>query len=123
MRQWVNRIDQIIRKRLDRKGIIFTASYARRDFLLRNSDYADIMMTHSTGTVIDMVDRFKRAEAPQLFLSPSITSGWDFAENSGVRYLIIGKLPYPDTSDPVMVARQESDKEWGSFLAMESLVQ
>lgn len=120
---WVARIDQIISRRLDRKGIIFTVSYRRRDQLLRTSEYSRLMMSHSTKDVVDVVRRFKEAAAPRILVSPAVTSGWDFPADSGVRYLIIGKVPYPDTSDPVSVARHEEDKEWSSFQAMDTLVQ
>jgi Rad3-related DNA helicase len=39
------------------------------------------------------------------------------------QYGIIGKLPYPDSQNLVTKARNEDDKEWTSYLAMETLVQ
>lgn len=119
---WMARIDQIIARRLDRKGIIFTVSYKRRDLLFQVSKYADLMFSHGQKDVIEMVRRFKAADPPAILVSPTVTSGWDFPEDD-CRYIIVGKIPYPDTQDPVMVARQESDKEWSSFIAMQTLVQ
>jgi len=119
---WVARIDQIISRRLDRKGIIFTVSYKRRDLLLQMSRYRMLMFSHGTRDVVEMVNRFKAAKPPAVLVSPSVTSGWDFPEDD-CRYIVIGKIPYPDTQDPVMVARQESDKDWSSFVAMNTLVQ
>lgn len=121
---WLARIDQIISRRLDRKGIIFTVSYDRAYLLLRNSRYNDIMVSHSTADVIQVVNRFKDMPAPAILVSPSVTTGWDFPqETTGVRYIIVGKLPYPDTTDLVLKARHEDDKEWSSFLAMGTLIQ
>lgn len=117
---WLARIDQIIERRLDRKGIVFTVSYKRRDLLLQRSRFADIMVSHSTRDVTEMVRRFKAMDPPAVLVSPAVTSGWDFP---GLDYIVVGKIPYPDTQDPVIVARQESDKEWSSFMAMETLVQ
>ena len=119
--QWLSRIDQIISRRLDRKGIVFTVSYDRRNILTQRSRYADIMLSHSTSDVVAMVQRFKAMKPPAVFVSPSITSGWDFLEDE-CRYIIVGKIPYPDTKDLVTMARAESDKEWTSFMAMETLV-
>ena len=119
---WSARIDQIMQRRMDRKGIIFTVSYKRRDIVLQNSRYAGIMVSHGTSDVIEMVRRFKDATPPAVLVSPSVTSGYDFPGDS-CRYIIIGKLPYPDVKDPVMVARMAEDKEWSSFMAMETLVQ
>ncbi|MBU0964734.1 hypothetical protein KKC06_06870, partial [Patescibacteria group bacterium] len=42
---WCSRIDQIIQRRLDRKGIVFTVSYERAKLLLSRSRFKDIMFT------------------------------------------------------------------------------
>ena len=66
-----------------------------------------------------MVRRFREAPAPCVFVSPSITSGYDVPEAD---YIIAGKLAYPDTTDAVLKARQEEDDEWSSFLAMDTMI-
>ncbi|MDG6912580.1 MAG: DEAD/DEAH box helicase family protein [Nitrososphaerota archaeon] len=119
---WASRIDQIIRRRLDRKGIIFTVSYERARMLLQRSEHKDIMMTHATHDVVDVVRRFKQARAPMVLVSPTVTTGWDFPGDF-CRYIIIGKIPWPDSRDPVTKSRHEEDKDWTSFLAMDSLIQ
>jgi Rad3-related DNA helicase len=122
-KMWLTRIDQIISRRLDRKGIIFTVSYARRDFLIQNSDYKNIMISHSTGDVTAVVNKFKTMKAPAVLVSPSVTTGFDFPSETGCKYIIVGKIPYPDTVNPVMKARQEVDPDWSSFQAMGTLIQ
>ncbi len=121
--QWVARIDQYIQRRLDRKGIIFTVSYDRANLLIQRSRYSDIMITHTTGDVSRIVQRFRQMPPPAVLVSPAVTTGWDFDEDTGVRYIIVGKIPWPDTKDPVMRARNADDKEWSGFLAMGTLVQ
>jgi len=121
---WQSRVDQIIQRRLDRKGIIFTVSYERARYLMSRSRFKDIMLTHSTGDVSLVVDRFKKASPPKVLVSPTVTTGWDFpAETTGVRYLVAGKIPYPDTRDLVLQARHEDDKDWSAHLAMDTLIQ
>ena len=121
---WVSRIDQIIRRRQDRKGIIFTVSYERARMLLARSEFKDIMVTHGTGDVVDVVEMFKKMPAPAVLLSPSVTTGYDFPANLyNIKYIIVGKIPYPDTTDPVTQSRQKEDKSWSSYVAMETLVQ
>jgi Rad3-related DNA helicase len=121
---WQARIDQIIQRRLDRKGIIFTVSYDRARLLMSRSRYKDIMLTHSTGDVSLVVNRFKAMKAPAVLVSPTVTTGWDFpAETTGVRYLIAGKIPYPDSQNIVLQARHKDDKDWSSYLAMETMIQ
>ncbi len=120
---WVSRIDQIIDRRLDRKGIVFTVSYDRAYLLLQRSRHTNIMISHTTEDVVRVVDRFKRAPAPSVLVSPAVTTGWDFDEETGVRYIIIGKVPWPDIQDPVMQSRLQDDEEWPGFLAMGTLIQ
>lgn len=120
---WQSRIDQIIQRRLDRKGIIFTVSYDRARLLLSRSRFKDIMLTHSTGDVTLVVDRFKKAAPPMVLVSPTVTTGWDFPGDGKPQYIIVGKVPYPDTKDLVLQARHEDDKDWSSYLAMETLIQ
>lgn len=119
---WANRIDEIVSQRLDRKGIIFTVSYTRAKLILSRSRYRHLMMTHSTDNVISQVEAFKESAAPSIFLSPAITSGWDFPDDE-CRYIILGKVPYPDTQSVVMQARMKTDKAWPGYIAMETLQQ
>ena len=78
VKAWVTRIDQIIDRREGKKGIVFTVSYARRNQLLQQSRHRDSMISHATKDVVAMVNHFKAASPPAVFVSPSITSGWDF---------------------------------------------
>jgi len=122
LQRWVIRIDQIINKRRDRKGIVFTVSYERRNFLMANSQHVEIMHTHDNKNIYSAVEKFKKAPAPAVLVSPTVTSGWDFAGDTCL-YGIVGKIPYPDTRDPVVKARCDDDPDWGAYLAMQTLVQ
>jgi len=119
---WAARIDEIIEGRMDRKGIVFTVSYDRRNTLLKRTRNRSVMHTHTTEDVIKMVQNFKNASPPAVLVSPAVTSGWDFLGEE-CEYIVIGKIPYPDTSSPVVKARTEDDPDWSSFMAMETLVQ
>ena len=122
MRLWVNKIDQVIDRRMDRKGILFTVSYDRRNFFMQNTRHQNLVWTHSSDDTIAVVRNFKAAPAPAILVSPAVTSGWDFPGDE-CRYIIVGKIPYPDTRGPVMQARTKDDKDWSAFMAMETLVQ
>lgn len=122
MRLWVSKIDQIIDKRLDRKGIIHTVSYARVDFIKQWSRHRNIMFTHETATTRDVVADFKRASAPAVLVSPSMATGWDFPYDE-CRYQIIGKVPFPDSRDKIIQARTKIDPEYSYYITMQSLVQ
>jgi ATP-dependent DNA helicase DinG len=121
-RQWVSKIDSIIRTRLDRKGIIHTGSYARVDIIKEYSQYRDRILTHKTRNTIEVVNDFKRAKEGTILASPSVTTGWDFPGKE-CEYIIWGKVPYPFSNTPLAKARKEVDKSYGDWEAMKSLVQ
>lgn len=122
LRLWVARIDAIIRGRLDRKGIIHTVSYARRDFLLRSSEFAHLFITHDSGGQAAALSRFRGAVAPAIFLSPSATTGIDLP-GVEAEYGIMGKVPFPDLRSKILRARSKLDKEYPFYLAMLDIVQ
>jgi Rad3-related DNA helicase len=122
LRQWVARIDQIIRPRQDRKGIVHTISYKRRDVVMVRSKMRDILVSHKRLDTESVVRKFKAAYPPMVLVSPSMATGWDFPDEE-CRYQIIGKIPYPDTRGKIMKARTKTDKEYTSYVAMQQLVQ
>lgn len=122
IREWTRRIDQILRTRLDRKGIVHTVSYLRRNHILAQSELREHMMTHSTEDAIKMVHRFKNSEAPKFLVSPSMTTGYDFPDDT-CRIQIIGKVAYPDTRNKIVKARCKEDTEYGAYIAAQQLVQ
>lgn len=122
MRSWLSRIDQIVGGRLDRKGIIHTTSYKRRDMVMASSHYREYFITHKRLDTESQVEAFKRAPPPRVLISPSMATGWDFP-NDQARYQIIGKLSYPDTRNRIVKARCDVDPDYGAYIAMQQLVQ
>jgi ATP-dependent DNA helicase DinG len=118
---WLNRVDNIIKPRLDRKGIIHTVSYARRDMVMR-SKYSGVMMTHGRADTEIAVEEFKGASSPAILVSPTMATGWDFPDDE-CRWQIIVKLPYPDTRGAIMKAMIEGDPSYVSYLVMQQLIQ
>lgn len=122
MKRWLQQIDYIVRDRLDRKGIIHTVSYARRDLVMQHSAYKKYMITHERGNTPEVVRKFKEMRAPAILVSPVMTTGWDFPYGE-CEFQIIGKIAYPDTRSRIVQARTSQDKEYASYLAMQQLVQ
>lgn len=122
LRRWVNKVDQIIDRRLDRKGILHTVSYKRARFFAENSRHKACLITHGSSGTEAAIARFKRAEAPAILVSPATTTGYDFPGDQ-VRYQIIGKIPFPDTQSKIMKIRCKDDKDLSMYLAMQELVQ
>ncbi len=128
MRQWVDRIDQIIESRLDRKGIIHTVSYTRQQHLFQHSRFSRLFIGNTSDpdplseTASQAVTRFKSAAAPCILVSPSFSTGWDFPGDE-CEWCIISKIPFPPSQTKVMKARMERDPQYSSYLAMQDLVQ
>lgn len=122
MKLWLTRIDQILKARLDRKGIIHTVSYQRRDLVMSTSPYSQYMVTHKRQNTVETVKRFKEMPPPAYLVSPTMDTGWDFPA-SQCEFQIIGKLAYPDTRAAVAQARVKSDKEYSPYVAMQRLIQ
>ena len=123
MKVWLGRIDQIIKDRTDRKGIIHTVSYERAREIVSNSRFSRMMLTHANASEAKgVIERFRVSKDPCILVSPSVTTGYDFPADM-CRYQIIGKIAFPDTRSAVMKARQAADKDYGVYLALVDLVQ
>ncbi|MBU6231691.1 hypothetical protein KGP36_03400 [Patescibacteria group bacterium] len=119
---WI-RLDQIMSRRRDRKGIIHTISYARRDDILARSRYAANMLTNIRGELpTTVVEVFRKAGPGTVLVSPSVSTGYDFP-GKDCEWQFICKIPFPDGRSKIIKARQEYDKEYGPYSAMQSMVQ
>lgn len=123
-RQLVKYVDKIIAGRMDRKGIIHTANFKLRDFIMANSVYRAFMFTNHPGQekTIDIIDRFKAARVPAILISPSVTMGYDFPLDF-CRFQVIAKLPYEDMGSKITRARMELDPQVPTFNMVQSLAQ
>jgi Rad3-related DNA helicase len=119
---WI-RLDQILARRRDRKGIIHTISYARRDEIVRRSRFADSFLINQRGEPpTAMVRDFKQSSAGTVLVSPSVGTGYDFPMGE-CEFQFLCKIPFPDSRSKIVKARQEDDPEYGAYMAMQSMVQ
>lgn len=120
---WLARIDNIIRARQDRKGIIHTISYDRQGMIRENSEFSSIMLAPkgSVSTQSD-IEYFKVCDPPTILISPSIVTGYDFP-GSEAEYNIIVKVPFLDSRVKIIKARQESDPTYSPYITAQSIVQ
>lgn len=119
---WV-RLDQIAARRRDRKGIIHTVSYARQGEILSVSRFAPTMIVNPKGDPsTNTVHKFKDSAAGSILVSPSVSSGYDFP-GSQCEWQLLCKIPFPDSRDRIIKARQEVDPDYGPYLAIQSMVQ
>ncbi|MGH7184516.1 MAG: helicase C-terminal domain-containing protein [Nitrospiraceae bacterium] len=118
-----NRLDQIMSRRRDRKGIIHTVSYARRDELMGRSRFSDSMIVNPQGEPsTETVAAFKRSPPGTTLVSPSVGMGYDFP-GLECEWQFICKVPFPDGRSKIQEARRAEDKEYGAYYAMQKLVQ
>lgn len=115
-------IDAIIETRLDRKGIIHTVSYDRRDLLLTKSKHASRMLVHDRRNAPDVIAEFRRSGPGTILVSPSVTTGYDFPYQD-CEYQILVKVPFPDSRDPIVQARKIINTRYPNHIAMQTLVQ
>jgi Rad3-related DNA helicase len=119
---WV-RLDQIMARRRDRKGIIHTHSYDRRDSLINKSRFASSIITNQRGeSIMHVIDSFRRAGPGTVLASPSVSTGFDFPMKD-CEWQFLCKIPFPDGRAKIQQARQEADREYGPYSAMQTLVQ
>lgn len=117
------KLDQIAARRSDRKGIVQTISFARRDEIMARSRFAPNMLVNARGEApTDIVDLYKSSDAGTILVSPSVSTGYDFP-GSQCEWQFICKIPFPDSRSKIIKARQEDDKEYGPYQAMNQLVQ
>lgn len=121
-RTWLIAIDNVIRQRLDRKGILHSVSYAHRDYILAHSEFRDRMITHSRDNTAEMIAKFKASGPGTILVSPSVTTGYDFPYDE-CEYQLLVKVPFPDSRDPVTATRTLVNKRYPLYVAMQNLVQ
>lgn len=122
IRYWLASIDNVLRRRQDRKGIIHAVSYARAKQIQEYSEFGSRMIIHDSRGTRDAVAEFKAAGPGAILVSPSVTTGYDFPGDQ-CEYQIIVKVPFPDRRDPVTAARTAKDPDYPAYIAMQELVQ
>lgn len=120
---WLAYIDNVISKRLDRKGIIHTVSYERARLIQSRSEHAAYMIVPGSSRETEAaIESFKRSSPPSILVSPSITTGYDFPGQECEFNLII-KVPFLDTRTPILEARQKEDPEYAPYITAQTITQ
>jgi len=120
---WMYAIDNVISKRLDRKGIIHTVSYERAKSIQSRSEYAAYMIVPESGKdTARCIESFKASRPPSILVSPSITTGYDFPFDE-CEYNLIVKVPFLDTRTPLLSARQKEDEEYAPYVTAQTITQ
>ncbi len=119
---WLAHVDAIIAARPDRRGIVHSVSYKRRDLIVMHSAHRARMITHGRHDAQARIADFKSAGPGAVLVSPAVTTGYDFPF-AECEYQILAKIPFPDGRDPVTKARTLIDPRYPAHVAMQTLVQ
>jgi ATP-dependent DNA helicase DinG len=116
------RLDQILAKRTDRKGIIQTTSFLYQKGVQESSRFSGKMILNNKGEApTSIIEQFKGAGAGAILVSPSIGQGYDFPGDQ-CRYSVILKIPFEPPSK-IQKAREALDPEYRPYRTMQRLVQ
>ena len=120
----VERIDEILDGRPDRKGIIHTVSFDRAKRIQAASRHGHRMMLNDNrpGSAMRIVEEFKRSTEPYVLVTPSVSTGYDFPY-SECEFQIVCKAPFPDLKSAVMKSRMDKDNSYLSYEMAMTLVQ
>lgn len=123
LHQLVDAIDRIQVMRQDRRGIIVTPSYDLRNAIVQRSEFSrNMLVNHRDDKVDDVVSRFARMPPGAVLVSPSVGTGYNF-EDDAARWMVIPKIPFPDRSKPINVAREAVDRSYGAYHAAQQMEQ
>jgi Rad3-related DNA helicase len=114
--------DQIFKEWGHLKGLAHTASYTRARWLESRCSWGRHMFINERGEASQNAQKFRKAKAPAVLVSPSYTVGIDLA-NEQCDWIWIPKLPFPDRSDPVIIARCQDDEDYYNYETAQTLVQ
>lgn len=116
------RLDQIIAKRRDRKGIVHTVSYDRQREIMDRSRFRGSMLVNLRGEpATAMIEQFKNSGPGTMLVSPSVGTGYDFPLDE-CEWQFMCKIPFQPPSK-IVKAREHDDPEYRSYQAMQTLVQ
>lgn len=120
----LERVDEIVGARLDRRGIIHTTSYDRAREIVARSAYRDYMVSHTSqrGEAVDAAHEYRTMEPPAILVTPSMSTGYDFPYQQ-CEYQIVLKAPYPDHGSELTRRRVEQDQTYGHYVMAQELVQ
>jgi ATP-dependent DNA helicase DinG len=120
------RVEAILGKYADKKGLVHTNSFRINTYLqnaLRSTPHRNRILTHSSGpgSREDAIRQHYESEGPTVLMSPSMTEGLDLKGDLG-RVNLITKLPYA-LLNPYNRMRMERDPKWYQLQAAVALVQ
>ena len=125
--RWIDRHDEIFKWGADRRGICHTVSYARaRSIADALGKLHPITLNGAadpdSATASEAFDKYKSDDRNSILVSPSFSTGWDFA-GPIAEWQVISKLAFPPPTDKLVAARTERDHDYPMYCCAQELVQ
>jgi len=117
---------EILQVHGDTKGIIHCNSYELGEAIAKALDDTPhgkrLIFPRNADDRERAFNAHKKATDPTVMISPSITEGFDFA-NDLARWQIIAKIPYPYLGDRQVAAKKDRDPDWYDLETVKIVVQ
>lgn len=117
----IQKLNDIIEKHPNEKGIIHTFTYSIANRIkseLKNPR----LITHNSSNKEQVVNDFKKSNKNDILVSPVVHTGVDFPYDE-CRFQIIVKDPFPNIGDPQIKARMHKDPDYLLMKRCETLCQ
>lgn len=125
MPKLINRVNEILEKYNNVKGIIHTINYNIAETIINNliskKQGYRLLMPRGENR-LDVLNAFYTSTIPYVLISPSLTEGLDLKDDLS-RFCIICKVPYANISDVWTKTRMSLSNNWYLTNAAQTLVQ
>lgn len=121
----VNRVEELLNKHKDEKGIIHTVNYELAEIItneLYNKGCGHRLIIPRGSNRQVLLDTFYKSNNPYVLISPSLTEGLDLKDDLS-RFCIICKMPYANIADKWIKTRMTLDQTWYNNFTAEQLIQ
>jgi Rad3-related DNA helicase len=120
-KRYIPYIKKILQKYDGKKGIIHTNSFELANWI--NESIKDPrLIFHDTSNKDEMLELHLRSEEPTVLVSPALSTGVSF-DNDSARFQIIAKIPYPSLSSQKNKLRMKNNPDWYSWKTSAGLQQ
>lgn len=121
----VKKVQQLLQKHSDEKGIIHTVNYNIAQAILAslsNTKQGSRLLMPKGNNRQNILNLFYKSRQPYVLISPSLTQGLDLKEDLS-RFCIICKVPYANITDEWVKERANINIGWYNSYTAETLIQ
>lgn len=123
--RWLARMREILTTRYERQGIIHSVAHTRTLQIVDALQNPRLLFNESAQSTAAVVAIFKNetdGPVPNVLVSPSVTTGYDFPYTE-CEFQIICKLPFAEQTNPIVQQRSMIDRTYMSYTVAQKLTQ